>query len=428
MRFPGDKSLAHRALLLAALARTPSRIDNLPDGDDVKRTVAALAALASQARPCTIDCGNSGTLARLLLGLCAGSDEALDVTLVGDASLSRRPMRRVAAPLAALLGRDLIELTPAGTLPARVRVPPAPAPARHAGARVVDTGVPSAQVKSALILAARKLAGDVTIREATATRDHTERMIAWLLSRPGASGALHAEATGAAVHMRGPLAWDGFDVELPGDPSSAALVAAYAIASGRAFHAEDLVLNARRAGFWRVLARMGIDVSLHARGERMGEPVGDVAVGARAAGGPRGEGLAAAMVTAAELPDLVDEVPALVVVALHAVGTTRIEGAGELRVKESDRLALLSELAHSFGGRADVEGDALVVHGPRARRCAGDRVHVRTDGDHRIAMAAQVLARLDGVQPYLDDDAAVHTSFPGFERALDSLDQQAKLP
>lgn len=426
MKLPGDKSLAHRALLLAALARTPSRIENLPDGDDVKRTATAIATLmVGPVRPAdgvTIDCGNSGTLVRLLMGFCAGgvlAGAAHDVTLIGDASLSRRPMGRVAVPLRTLLGSDVVELTPAGTLPARVRW--APLAFRRLGA--VDTGVASAQVKSALVLAAREKDFDVVIHEATATRDHTERMIASLLARPGSLGTLRVEPheMGASIHVRGPLAWDGFDLELPGDPSSAALLAAFAIASGLAFAAEDLLVNPRRAGFWRVLVRMGLDVDMRETGERLGEPVGDIAITQR---GP----LTGVTVPARELPDLVDEVPALVVVALHARGTTRIEGAGELRVKESDRLALLVQLVGSFGGRADIDGDALVVHGraPSLAAPCATLLRIRTDGDHRIAMAAHILARIDDIEVSLDVEDAAATSFPGFAAALDSLDPRGR--
>lgn len=485
LAFPGDKSLAHRALLLALLARTPSRIRNVPDGDDVARTIAALRALGARveddggsvtvtppaagvllAPPGPIDCGNSGTLARLLLGVVVGapltpSAQPLDVQLVGDASLSRRPMARVLEPMARLFDISVEELVagagagatlPGATLPLRVRsVHRGGAGARADGPGHVDvdtnvhTNVPSAQVKSALILAARHRAGTTTIHEPAATRDHTERMLAWLLRRGGAQGAVDAtvDATvdgdrrvGRLVRVRGPLAWDGFSVELPGDVSSAALVACYALlpAHGpsdgpgperedalRTFVARDVLLNDRRSGFWRALSRMGVRVetSVAAYASRMGEACGTVS--ASVAGS-----LCGVTITAAELPDLVDEVPALVVVAVHAAPgqVTRIEGVGELRLKESDRVARLVELARAFGAEAEVTSEeALIIRARSTGPTATGPADVRTDGDHRIAMAAIALARRDGRPLRLDDEGAARTSFPGFMDALDAVDR-----
>lgn len=434
--FPGDKSLAHRALLLALVARTPSRIGNLPDGDDVKRSIEALRALGAEVqddprdahvvhvRPpralrapspgVAIDCGNSGTLARLLIGLCAG---VVDVTLVGDKSLSSRPMARVQKPLAQLLGHNLVSLSEEGTLPARV-LAVRTRPRRPAAARI-EIDVPSAQVKSALIFAARALDGEVTIAERTATRDHTERMIGWLLARPAQGGALHVPPRSGDVVVSAPLAWDGFDVDLPGDASSAALVAAYAVAARATFRARDIVLNERRAAFWRTLQKMGVDVVTTERGARMGEPCGDVTC-ARKDGVP----LIATKTLTRDAPSLIDEVPALVVVAVHAGGLTHIQGVNELRHKESDRLQRLVELAQAFG--ADASASKKGTLEIRGRMQSGpDVARIRTDGDHRIAMAALALARIDGCELILDDDKAVDTSFPGFARAMAEVDRAA---
>lgn len=430
VRLPGDKSLAHRALLLAGLADTPSTITNVPNGDDVLHTAAALRALgvtveARADRPGEeaafvvtpapwrkpdgpIDCGNSGTLARLLMGALAG--EGVEASLVGDASLSGRPMRRVATPLAALLGASVVELSPAGTLPARVIA--AGERARVVGGgppRVVDTAAPSAQVKSALLLAARNVSGEVRITEPVATRDHTERMLEAL--------GVEIDVRDRDIWLYGPMRWRGFDVALAGDPSSAAFLAAYAAATGRELVVDDLLLNGRRLGFFRVLTTMGVAAGYELREKRLGDGVGSVRVRGPSRGSPRGTS-----VPAAQIPDLIDEVPALAALALLAEGTTTIPALGELRHKESDRLARLVELAAAFGGRARIEGDALVVD---ARARATGRVSIRTDGDHRIAMAAHLLGRVLDVDVELDAPGCERTSFPAFLDVLDGLARTA---
>lgn len=416
LRMPGDKSIAHRALLCAGLADTPSVVANVPDGDDVHRTVDALAALgvttqwtdahtvritpAPWTRPShPIDCGNSGTLARLLMGALAG--QRIEATLVGDASLSSRPMRRVAQPLDALLGAPAVELTPAGTLPACTR---ADLPLRR-GPAVVATGAPSAQVKSALLFASCAIEGDVRVTEAVPTRDHTERML-------GALGVAVRTAPGE-VEVRGPLRWRGFDLEVPGDPSSAAFLVVAAAASGRPLSVEDMALNARRLGFFRVVGTMGVRASTRVRALRLGEDVGTLDVWPG-----QGSALVGAAVPSAEVPDLIDEVPALVGLALLAQGRTSIPGLAELRVKESDRLARLVELAAAFGGSAHIDGDAMCVTAPA---CARGRVAIRTDGDHRIAMTAHVLGRVLGADVALDAPGCERTSYPGFLDALDRV-------
>lgn len=430
VRLPGDKSLAHRALLLAGLAEGPSTIDNVPDGDDVLRMAAALRALgvSVEATPAAagetgarfvvtpapwrapaapIDCGNSGTLARLLLGALAG--EGVPATLVGDASLSSRPMQRVATPLAALLGAPVVELSGAGTLPARV-IPPRVA---RRGPILVDTGVPSAQVKSALLLAARHITGEVRITEPVPTRDHTERMLEAL--------GVELDAREGDVWLYGPMRWRGFRVALAGDPSSAAFLAAYAAATGKELVLDDLLLNGRRLGFFRVLSTMGVAAGYELRGKRLGDGVGRVRVRGPADGPPRGTA-----VPVAQVPDLIDEVPALAALALLSEGPTVIPALAELRHKESDRLARLVELAAAFGGRAHVEGDALVVDAPaRAPGQGRGRVSVRTDGDHRLAMAAHLLGRVLGADVALDAPGSERTSFPAF---LEVLDEIARAP
>jgi 3-phosphoshikimate 1-carboxyvinyltransferase len=415
VKLPGDKSLAHRALLLAGLAETASTITNVPDGDDVLRTVAALRALGvdvaldgskATVTPSTwrspsseIDCGNSGTLARLLMGALAG--EGIEATLVGDASLSRRPMKRVADPLAELLGVERAVVLHDDThLPARV-LPVRPA---RKGPIVVDTRAPSAQVKSALLLAARHIEGEVKILEPTATRDHTERMLEAL--------GVELDAREGDIWLYGPMKWKGFGVELAGDPSSAAFLVAHAAMTGRALVVDDVLLNGRRLGFFRVLTLMGVKAGYEAKNKRLGDAVGRIRVRARDGA------LVGVDVPAAQVPHLIDEVPALVAVALTANGATRIPALAELRHKESDRLARLVDLARAFGGAAHVEGDDLIVD---ARATATGRVAIRTDGDHRIAMAAHVLGRVLGASVELDQPGCEGTSFPGFLAALDEV-------
>lgn len=400
MLLPGDKSIAQRALLLGLLTRAPLRVQGAPDSDDVRAARAAVRALRAGAEQ--LWCAESATLARLALGLSAGLGRSLVVD--GAPSLRARPMDRVARPLAELFGGPVLE--PAGgvaaraplTLPLRVR------PRRARRGQLIDTRVPSAQVKSALLLAAQAAGVYVAVRERWPTRDHTERLLVSL----GAELALSA----GVLRLR-PGALRGGTVRVPGDPSAAALLFAAAVGvPGARVRFDDVLLNPHRTGFLSVLARMGAAVGVAEGRARRGEPVGSVAlVGARLQG---------VDVAAAEIPSLIDEVPALVAAALCARGPTRFFGVGELALKESDRLRGLARLARAFGGRGVVEGgNRLSIH-PPPRRTRGP-VAVETGGDHRIAMAARALGAALDVEVRLDRPGCEHKSFPAFSEALSEV-------
>jgi 3-phosphoshikimate 1-carboxyvinyltransferase len=406
---PGDKSIAHRALLLAALARGESRLRNVPAGLDVRSTQRALRALGVAIREDgdalvvtgsggalvapsePIDCANSGTTIRLLTGLLA--TRALTVTLDGDASLRARPMRRVAEPLAAFGAR--IELAAGGTAPVIVH-----GNGEARGADVAIT-VASAQIKSAVLLAALGARGTTRLTGALATRDHTERLF-------GAFGIVCA-AGGDALVLDGPQTPRAADLVVPGDVSSAAflLAAAAAVPGARAVVA-DVGLNPTRTAFFDVLRRFGAEVEVESTGGGA-EPSGRVSV--------RGAALRAITVEPREVPGLIDELPLVGVLGAFAHGTTVVSGAAELRVKESDRIETFAAAARALGAEVETFADGFAVHGP-ARWHDGAIV---TAGDHRIAMAFAVAARAAGVRVALDDPDCVAVSFPGFAAALEAL-------
>jgi 3-phosphoshikimate 1-carboxyvinyltransferase len=353
--------------------------------------VTGAGARFGAAGPETIDCGNSGTTMRLLAGVLAGGTRP--VVLDGDASLRQRPMERVAAPLRAMGAT----ITPTAGRPP-VRVEPAPLTG-------IDWTMPvaSAQVKSAILLAGLRARGETLVREPLPTRDHTERMLR-------AMGVAVFERDGG-IGLAGPARLRATTIALPGDPSSAAFFAvAAAIVPGSRLVVRDVCVNPTRDGFVRVLRRMGARLDLERAREVAGEPCADLAVNAA--------DLRGTTITAEEVPAAVDEVPILAVAAAFAAGETRIEGAGELRVKESDRLDALGQLER-LGVDLDVLPDGLVIRGRPDVRLHGARVSAR--GDHRIAMAFAVAALRvpDGIE--IDDAGAVDVSFPGFFERLEAL-------
>ncbi|MBM4281752.1 MAG: 3-phosphoshikimate 1-carboxyvinyltransferase [Deltaproteobacteria bacterium] len=420
VQLPGDKSIAHRATLLSLLCEGPVTLTNIPASADVSSTLGAVAALGVDvartgdrarlarrgdvADDVVVDCGNAGTLARLLFGLLAGLGRS--ATLVGDASLSARPMRRATAPVARLLGEDIVTLSSMGTLPARLR-------RRTATSLATDTlalDVPSAQVKSAALLCALSV-GDVVLVEPRATRDHTER----LLSSLGVDvDVAPLPGGGARVTQRRPARLPGFTLALPGDPSSAAFLLgrAAAVPGARAV-VDDVVLSPRRDGFLRALVAAGVDVDVTPRGERGGETVGSVAV--------RGAALRGIDLPAHDVPDLVDEIPLLAALLATASGPSRLRGLRELRVKESDRLAATAALVRAFGGNIVIEGDDLVVAG--GLRPGGDHVFVAVALDHRLEMTARVLGRILGRDVRTDGEGCEAVSFPGFVPLLDGVER-----
>ena len=396
LRVPGDKSISHRALLLGALAEGTTMIDGLADGDDVSRTAAAVSALGATVvegavtggrerlhePPGVIDVGNSGTSMRLLAGLCAGFDWL--TVLTGDASLSQRPMSRVVEPLrrmgATVDGRE------DGRLP--------PLVVRGGGLRGIDyeLPVPSAQVKSALLLAGLSAKGRTVVRERVSTRAHTEEMLV-------AFGAdLNVAADGLTVAVSpGPLTPTAVDV--PGDPSAAAFwVVAGCVVPGSDVTVHHVYLGPARAGFLPVLQRMGADV------ERVGGSL-------RARSAP----LRSTTVSGDEVPGLIDEIPVLAVAAAVADGVTVFADAGELRIKESDRVATMSEGLSAMGAKVEPSADGLVVTGPARLHGA----EVRSHGDHRVAMALAVAAMAAEGESVVHGWEAVDTSYRGFADDLD---------
>jgi 3-phosphoshikimate 1-carboxyvinyltransferase len=407
---PGDKSIAHRALMLAALAHGDSRLRNVPAGLDVRSTQRALRALGVTiadddgvlvvhgsggllvAPGTPIDCGNSGTTIRLLAGVLA--TRGLTVTLDGDGSLRARPMRRIAVPLAAFGAR--IELSPAGTAPIVVHGN------AHAAGADVEITVPSAQVKSAVLLAALGAHGRSRVSGLLATRDHTERLF-------DAFGIACTAGKGGTLVVDGPQTPQAADFSVPGDVSSAAfLLAAAAAVPGSQAVIDDVGVNPTRIAFFDVLRRFGAEVDVHAS-EGGPEPRGRVVV--------RGAALSAIVVEPAEVPGLIDELPLIGVLGAFARGTTVVRGAAELRLKESDRIETFARAARAIGVEVETFDDGFTVHGP-ARFHDGDVV---TAGDHRIAMAFAVAGRAAGIAVRLDDPDCAAVSFPNFAAALDRV-------
>jgi 3-phosphoshikimate 1-carboxyvinyltransferase len=406
LRVPGDKSISHRALLLAARAKGRSHITGLSDGADVMATLAAVQAFGAGARwlddrleveggperlhepESVIDVGNSGTGMRLLAGWASGI-EGLTV-LVGDASISRRPMGRVVEPLrqmgAAIDGRQ------GGSLP--------PLTVRGGALKGIDyhMPVPSAQVKGAILLAGLAASGRTVVQEKVPTRVHTEQMLA-------ACGARIEVAGGRVTLHPGPLHPAEFAV--PGDPSQAAFwVVAACTTPGSDLTVEGVYVGPQRAGFVDVLRRMGADVEL------VGHDPRTTTADIRARYSP----LTGTDVGGTEVPGLIDEIPVLAVAAACAEGTTTFSDAEELKVKESDRIATTVALLTALGGAAEGRVDGLVVNGGSGRLLRGGLVN--SAGDHRVAMAAAVAALSCDGPVRIDGWDAVATSYPRFEEDM----------
>ena len=420
IRVPGDKSITQRALILGAMAEGESRVGRAPRAADPVATAEALRALGVRIdgldRPATtplriggaglrgwrqprapLDLRNSGTGARLLAGALAA--QPLSVELRGDESLSRRPMERIAGPLRGM-GAAVEYLERAGVLPMRV-TGGALRTIRH------DGRVASAQVKSAILLAAVGAGVPVEVREPRRSRDHSERMLEAMGAtvREGWRGGAWTVRLEAPPARLAPL-----ELDVPGDFSAAAFLLVWAaLAGGTAPLAiRGVGLNPTRTGLLPVLARMGVEVEAAVRGSAGGEPAGDLRVGAPGSG-PRG-----VVVGGEEVTGMIDEIPALAALAARAGGETRITGAAELRVKESDRLAALAVNLRRIGVRAEELPDGLVIEGTR-RPLAG---RVECFHDHRIAMAFGVLGATPGCDISVDDPGVADVSFPGFWRLL----------
>jgi 3-phosphoshikimate 1-carboxyvinyltransferase len=415
VRVPGDKSISHRALLFAALATGTTRVRGLLEAEDVINTGKALQALGvpieragknwcivgrgvgGLRQPDTaLDFGNSGTGTRLMLGVIAGHPIA--VRLVGDASLSRRPMGRVLKPLQQMGlevedDRDRLPLVARGSsslVPIEYALP-----------------VPSAQVKSAILIAGLHAAGETTVIEAEPTRDHTERMLRYF------GAAVHSTAKDGRtrITIKGDAELTGRDVTVPGDPSSAAFVAAAALlVPGSDVTIDSVLTNPTRTGFYRTLREMGGNVHFLNEREEGGELVADIRV--------RFSRLKGVTVPAARAPSMIDEYPILAVVAAFAEGATRMEGLAELKVKESDRLAATAAGLAANGVAADAAGDSLIVRGTAHVRGGG---LVATHLDHRIAMAFLTLGLAAERPVTVDDTSMVATSFPEFCAVMQGL-------
>jgi len=416
---PGDKSIGHRALLFGAIAEGESHLRGLSSGEDnlsTRRCLEALGvSLRSDATGLTVrgqglrglrapagplDCGNSGTTARLMAGLVAGA--GLRARFVGDASLSGRPMGRVAAPLRAM-GAQVEGREEGG----RLYLPLEVAGGALEGLRY-ESPVASAQVKSCVLLAGLGAAGPTELIEPAPSRDHTERMLA-------AMGApLEAGPGWARVQpLRHPLR--PLELEIPGDPSSAAFLAvAAALVPGSALRVEGVCLNPTRDAFIDVLSEMGAQIARRDLGEQAGEPVGALEV-------EGGVPLRGVRVEGPRVPSLIDEIPILAVAAAAAEGETVFEGVGELRVKESDRIAAVCALLAGLGVEVEAweTGFRVVGQGPNARLHAA--APFNPAGDHRLAMSAAVAALITGEGVEVEDFACSAVSFPGFDQVLAGL-------
>ena len=415
IRVPGDKSISHRALILGALATGTTRITGLLEGEDVVNTAKAVTALGAPAirlgsvwevkgrgvggliQPSgDLEFGNSGTGSRLMMGVIAGND--VTVRMIGDASLSGRPMRRVLTPLRQM---GLSVDDDRETLPLRLTGTSGLVPIDY------QTPVPSAQVKSAILLAGLAAAGETTVIEREATRDHTERMFRYF----GAHVRTAVRDGMTAITVVGQSELEGRDVLVPSDPSSAAfLAAAAAIIPGSEVVIEGVLINPTRTGFYATLREMGADVAFLDERQSGGENIADIRVRHRRLTGVR--------VPAQRAPTMIDEYPILSVVAAFAQGETRMDGLAELKVKESDRLAATAAGLIANGIEAKVDGDSLIVAGGSAPRGGGTVV---THMDHRIAMAFLVLGLAADRPVTIDDVSFVATSFPEFRGLVKGL-------
>lgn len=424
IRVPGDKSISHRSIMLGALAVGETRVTGLLEGEDVLSTAAAMRAMGASVErlgegewsvhgvgvgallkpQAPLDMGNSGTSTRLLMGLVAS--HPITATFVGDASLSKRPMGRVIEPLSQM--GAAFEASEGGRLPLTVRgaLPAVPIAYR--------LPVASAQVKSALLLSGLNTPGVTTVIEPVPTRDHSERMLRGF----GAQLSVEVDANGTrTIRLVGEAELKPQTIEVPGDPSSAAFfIVAALIVPGSELTIQNVGLNPTRAGIIEVLRQMGGQIEELNRREVGGEPVADLLV--------RHSALKGIAVDPVVAPSMIDEFPALFVAAALAEGTTVTTGLDELRVKESDRIAVMATALTGAGARVRETEDGLTIEGSGGDPLPGTgNSPTQTHLDHRIAMSMAVagLASRAGVE--VDDTRPIATSFPAFEALLDGLAQ-----
>lgn len=414
VRAPGDKSISHRALILGAMATGVTDIDGLLEGDDILATARAVEAFGAgverlgegrwrvtghggfQPPTGVIDCGNAGTGVRLLMGAAAGY--AITTTFDGDASLRKRPMKRVAGPLADMGARFVWEADD-DRLPVEVS---------GGGLSAIDylQTVASAQIKSAILLAGVDAKGVTTVTEPEPSRDHTERM----LRAFGAEVGVEPLGKGWRVSLRGGQRLRGTVVSVPGDPSSAAFpLAAALIVPGSEVTVEGVMLNPLRTGLFETWREMGADLTVSNRRMAGGEEVGDVTA--------RHSRLKGVVVPEARAASMIDEYPILAAVAAFGEGATVMRGIGEMRVKESDRIALMAAGLQACGVAVEEEPEGFTVTGGPVRGGAT----VTTHGDHRIAMSHLVLGLAAAEPVTVDEPAMIATSFPGFVELMRGL-------
>ena len=419
IRVPGDKSISHRALMMGALAVGRTEISGLLEGEDVLATAAAVNGLGAHASPAgdgrwavdgvgvggliepedLLDLGNSGIAARLLLGILA--THPLTAFVTGDASLRRRPMGRIVEPLSRIGARFVTR--EGARLPLGISGAAEPVPISYL------LPVPSAQVKSAVLLAGLNTPGATTVIEPQPTRDHTERMLrhfgATVTTEPVQGGGKRITLEGYPELAAAPIA-------VPGDPSSAAfpLIAAL-IVPGSEVTIEGVGINPLRTGLLECLREMGADITLLNERDEGGEPVADL----RARAGP----LKGADIPAERAPRMIDEFPILAVAAACASGRTVMRGLAELHFKESDRLAGIAAGLAKCGVRVAVEGDDLLVYGAGNLPAGG--AAIETQLDHRMAMAFLILGLAANEPVRIDDAAPIATSFPGFLSLMNGL-------
>ncbi|MEA5019402.1 MAG: 3-phosphoshikimate 1-carboxyvinyltransferase [Gordonibacter sp.] len=417
---PGDKSISHRAVLFAAMAEGTSHLTGVLDSDDVRSSVAAVQQLGAQVllekqadgslaggvtgwgasgprKPeGAVDCGNSGTTARLLMGVLAPWEIPVEIT--GDQSLSRRPMRRIAAPLMKMGvrflpdGRETLPLTVVGT--------------RDLRAITYDAPMASAQLKTAVLLAGVYAKGTTTLNEPAPSRNHTELM----LPEFGVS----TTAANCTASVTGPQTLEACEVQVPGDPSSAAfLVCAAVLKRGSAIQVENVSLNTARIGFTRTLERMGADVSVQRKGAAGKEPFGTISVRYTA-------DLHGCEVPAEKIASIVDEVPVLALVAASARGVTVFREVGELRVKETDRLAAVVEGLERLGVEAYIDGNDLYIEG-QPGLVVPEGMVLDSRGDHRLAMTWALVGLTGKVPVTVENFDAVKISYPQFLGDIERL-------
>lgn len=423
---PGDKSISHRALMIGAIAVGETIVRGLLEGEDVLRTAGALRLLGVRVDRAAngaewrihgrgvgglvepddiLDLGNSGTGARLLMGLV--STHPFTTHFTGDASLRRRPMDRIAVPIQQM-GAQVIARE-GGRMPLVVVGAESPLPITY------RLPVPSAQVKSAVLLAGLNAPGHTSVIESKPSRDHTELM----LRHFGAQLEVVDSDAIRTITLHGEPELTACDVTVPGDPSSAAFVAVAALIAGESeVTIRNVGLNPLRAGIFQTLDEMGADITLSNRREQAGEPTADITV--------RSSALKGVTVPPERAPSMIDEYPILAVAAASATGETRLQGLEELRVKESDRLSAIADGLDRCGIRTAIENDDLIIQGT-GRTIPGDAV-IEARMDHRIAMSFLVMGMAAQRPIAIDDVTHIGTSFPGFEAKMTELGATFSVP